>query len=233
MRSEESESTYPRPVSYTHLDVYKRQVDEGIQLRRHGIAKPVIILGKCHESRFEEIVTYGLEPAVFQFSQAERLSEVALRFAAKEAGTAGRVKRAGETETAGETGTAGEVGSTGSARGKAGIQLALDTGMGRIGFRPDGSAADEVQAISRLPGVEIRGMFTHFARADETDKSHTAVSYTHLSLPAGSSRRDLHPWSRPSGWRCPDPRPAPRRPSRRCPDSWCSHPCLLYTSRCV
>ena len=148
-------------------------VDEGIQLRRHGIAKPVIILGKCHESRFEEIVTYGLEPAVFQFSQAERLSEVALRFAAKEAGTAGRVKRAGETETAGETGTAGEVGSTGSARGKAGIQLALDTGMGRIGFRPDGSAADEVQAISRLPGVEIRGMFTHFARADETDKSHT------------------------------------------------------------
>lgn len=93
-------------------------VDEGIQLRRHGIAKPVIILGKCHESRFEEIVTYDLEPAVFQFSQAEKLSEVALRFAANEAGTAGRVKRAGETETAGETGATGEADSPGSARGK-------------------------------------------------------------------------------------------------------------------
>ena len=51
------------------------------------------------------------------------------------------------------------------------IHLALDTGMGRIGMRPDKQSADLVQQMSGLPGIDIEGLFTHFARADETDKS--------------------------------------------------------------
>ncbi|MDD3253866.1 MAG: alanine racemase [Lachnospiraceae bacterium] len=50
------------------------------------------------------------------------------------------------------------------------IHLALDTGMGRIGMRPDEQGADLAAGIAALPGIEIEGMFTHFARADETDK---------------------------------------------------------------
>lgn len=53
---------------------------------------------------------------------------------------------------------------------RAKIHLALDTGMSRIGMRPDEESADMVWAMSRLPGIEIEGMFTHFARADERDK---------------------------------------------------------------
>lgn len=47
------------------------------------------------------------------------------------------------------------------------IHLAVDTGMGRIGFPCTESAADEACKIASLPGVSIEGLFTHFARADE------------------------------------------------------------------
>ncbi|MBR2528182.1 MAG: alanine racemase [Blautia sp.] len=51
------------------------------------------------------------------------------------------------------------------------IHLAVDTGMSRIGFDYHSPAMEEIRQISALPGLEIEGMFTHFARADETDIS--------------------------------------------------------------
>lgn len=53
------------------------------------------------------------------------------------------------------------------------VHIAVDTGMGRIGFLPEASDADVVAAIKALPGIVLEGMFTHFAKADETDKSYT------------------------------------------------------------
>lgn len=50
------------------------------------------------------------------------------------------------------------------------IHLAVDTGMSRIGVRPNGEGAELAKAISLLPGIRIEGVFTHFARADEADK---------------------------------------------------------------
>lgn len=50
---------------------------------------------------------------------------------------------------------------------KAKIHIKLDTGMGRIGFKPTKENAEVVKLISELPGIEIEGIFTHFARADE------------------------------------------------------------------
>ncbi|MCF0229601.1 MAG: alanine racemase [Parasporobacterium sp.] len=47
------------------------------------------------------------------------------------------------------------------------VHIKADTGMGRIGFMPDEASADTVLAISRLPGLEIEGIFTHFANADD------------------------------------------------------------------
>ncbi len=51
------------------------------------------------------------------------------------------------------------------------IHLALDTGMTRIGFADTGESVQIIKRICRLPGIRIEGMFTHFARADEQDKS--------------------------------------------------------------
>lgn len=50
------------------------------------------------------------------------------------------------------------------------LHIKVDTGMGRIGFPDDEASADTVKEISLLPGVQIEGLFTHFARADERDK---------------------------------------------------------------
>lgn len=54
---------------------------------------------------------------------------------------------------------------------KARIHIAVDTGMSRIGYIPSREAAEEIKTVSKLPGIELRGMFTHFARADEADKA--------------------------------------------------------------
>lgn len=49
------------------------------------------------------------------------------------------------------------------------IHIKVDTGMSRIGYRDPEEAVPEILEISRLPGIEIEGLFTHFARADEKE----------------------------------------------------------------
>ena len=51
------------------------------------------------------------------------------------------------------------------------IHIGLDTGMSRIGFADRQDSVEEIKKISQLPNLTIEGMFTHFARADETDRS--------------------------------------------------------------
>ena len=54
---------------------------------------------------------------------------------------------------------------------QASVHLALDTGMNRIGMSPTQESADLVYTMSCLPGIRLEGLFTHFARADELDKT--------------------------------------------------------------
>lgn len=53
------------------------------------------------------------------------------------------------------------------------IHIKVDTGMSRVGFRDDEESADIIKEISALPNVELEGLFTHFAKADEKDKAFT------------------------------------------------------------
>lgn len=45
--------------------------------------------------------------------------------------------------------------------------------MSRIGLQVTEESADLVAKIAQLPGIEIEGIFTHFAQADEYDKTPT------------------------------------------------------------
>lgn len=54
---------------------------------------------------------------------------------------------------------------------RAPVHLALDTGMSRIGMEPDERGADMAAWAAGHPGLFLEGLFTHFARADETDKT--------------------------------------------------------------
>jgi len=49
--------------------------------------------------------------------------------------------------------------------------LAVDTGMSRIGFSDDEAGAEAIASLAALPGLRIVGIFSHFARADEQDKT--------------------------------------------------------------
>lgn len=48
------------------------------------------------------------------------------------------------------------------------IHLKVDTGMGRIGLYDDERGVKTACEIAAMKGLEIEGLFTHFARADET-----------------------------------------------------------------
>lgn len=53
------------------------------------------------------------------------------------------------------------------------IHIAVDTGMSRIGFPANAESMKTIQQIAKLDGIAIEGCFSHFATADETDKTFT------------------------------------------------------------
>lgn len=55
---------------------------------------------------------------------------------------------------------------------KAKIHIALDTGMGRIGFKPSEKSIEDIKNIINRSNLEIVSMFSHFATADSEDKEY-------------------------------------------------------------
>lgn len=113
-------------------------LDEGIVLRKHGIKKPILVLGCVFPDQYDDMVRNEIRAAVYMEEMAEKIAETA--------------ERAGK---------------------KAYIHIKVDTGMGRIGFPVTEESADIIERISRMENIEVEGMFTHFAKADESDKTYT------------------------------------------------------------
>lgn len=119
------------------VDAYGISIaEEGIELRKAGITKPVLILGYVPEQLYDVLLQYELMPAVCDVRMAEKMSERAalLRKTLK-------------------------------------VHIKLDTGMSRIGFLTSEESVKQIAAISKLPNIEIDGIFSHFAKADEKDKT--------------------------------------------------------------
>lgn len=53
------------------------------------------------------------------------------------------------------------------------MHIKLDTGMARLGFDISENSVAAIERISKMKNVKMEGIFTHFAKADETDKSFT------------------------------------------------------------
>lgn len=51
------------------------------------------------------------------------------------------------------------------------VHIKIDTGMSRLGFQATEESAAEIAQIAAMPHIMIEGLFTHFATADETDKT--------------------------------------------------------------
>ena len=121
--------------------------NEGVELRNLGFDVPILIFGHTPPKHAELLVQYELIQTVSSYLYSKALSD--------------------------------KVSSSGK---KIRSHLKVDTGMGRLGIPPDSrryaeseapeAAVKEVASITRLPGIDLDGVFTHFATADSADKSY-------------------------------------------------------------
>ena len=78
----------------------------------------------------------------------------------------------GLTATVYSLADAKKISSTASKLGKtATIHIAVDTGMGRVGFKDNEESAETIEKINLLDNIFIEGIFSHFACADCEDKT--------------------------------------------------------------
>ncbi|AZV56200.1 alanine racemase [Clostridium sp. AWRP] len=57
------------------------------------------------------------------------------------------------------------------------VHLAVDSGMGRIGFLPTEHSIEEAVKISKIFNIQIEGVFSHFSTADEKDKKYSKFQF--------------------------------------------------------
>jgi alanine racemase len=125
------------------------RLPEGVQLREAGLEAPILVFGYSAPESAPTLIEHELTQTVYSPATAAALSRQAARRGEK-------IK----------------------------VHIKVDSGMGRLGLlldppaggSPEGSPAadpiDDVAAISRLAGLEVEGIFTHFATADSADKSY-------------------------------------------------------------
>lgn len=134
-------------------------IDEGVHLRvAGGITKPILVLGPTFAGEDDQTIEYGLTQTVFEYGRAKALNESVNEFVAENIDKLKEMKYT-------------------SPDYKAHIHIAVDTGMSRIGLRPDRDGAETIKEISKLGNIVIDGIFTHFAKADASDKTEALKAY--------------------------------------------------------
>lgn len=124
------------------------RVEEAMRIREAGIEVPILIFGYTLPELTADLLEYDLTQTVYTYASAQELSQ-----------TATALKK------------------------KIKIHLKVDTGMGRLGLLPqnfqhensvviNADAIEESLAIAGLNGLELEGIFTHFATADSADKAY-------------------------------------------------------------
>ncbi|MFD0588799.1 alanine racemase [Paenibacillus sp. GCM10027627] len=57
------------------------------------------------------------------------------------------------------------------------VHIKIDSGMGRLGLLGAESALPFIERALGTPQLEVEGLFTHYAKADEADKAYTKLQY--------------------------------------------------------
>jgi alanine racemase len=123
------------------------RIEEGIQIRKAGIDVPILVFGHTRPEQAQDLLKFDLTQSIYTTASARKLSQAAAPLAAK-------IK----------------------------IHLKIDTGMGRLGLLPQNFQSNspekvnpdtlaETLDIAGLKGLELEGIFTHFASADSADKA--------------------------------------------------------------
>lgn len=128
-------ATELEPVEYLY-GFAVATAEEALQLRRHGIQKPILILGYVFPEHYPQLIEQDIRLTVFTQEMAEQLAKDAQKLNKDVL-----------------------------------IHIKIDTGMNRIGMQVKEESVKIIAQIASLPHIIPEGIFTHFARADETDKS--------------------------------------------------------------
>jgi alanine racemase len=116
-------------------------VDEGEQLRRAGIAAPILVMGHTPVTDAARLVDLGLTGTVASRETAEALARAAAQRGVRQA-----------------------------------VHLKVDTGLNRYGLTP-AEALALAGWLRDVPSLEVEGVFSHFASADDADKAYTLGQY--------------------------------------------------------
>lgn len=122
-------------------------IDEAMQLRKNGFRCPILILGYTSPEDAPQLVKEDITATCCDYELASVISRAAVR----------QNKRAK-------------------------IHLKIDTGMSRLGLRyhedneSNQKTVDTIYRMAVLPNLDIEGIFTHFAAADDDD------AYTELQF---------------------------------------------------
>lgn len=122
-------------------------LDEAIQLRNSGIHTPILILGYTPPEGIPTAFFYDITLNVYSNDVLVALEQFAPALSTQHAGR------------------------------KLKVHVKIDSGMGRLGIRSVEEAAAYVRRLSVIEGVEVEGIFTHFACADECDKTYTNMQH--------------------------------------------------------
>ncbi|MGB9500197.1 MAG: alanine racemase [Dissulfuribacterales bacterium] len=124
------------------------RLSEAIHIRESGIDTPILIFGYTPPALAEKLIDYDITQTLWSCQTARLLSE-----------------------------------NVQSVNKKIKVHLNIDTGMGRLGVLPGDipsgdktghiskASLDEVESIKRLSGIDLEGIYTHFATADHADKT--------------------------------------------------------------
>ena len=130
-------------------------LEEGIELRKAGFTKPILILGYTPKPLYPAMIRYDIATAVFTMEMAKEISDTAVAM-----------------------------------HKNANIHIKLDTGMSRIGFAITKESKEIIEQIAKLPGIEIKGCFSHFARMDEKDKTKANEQFAKFTKMVNTLEKD-------------------------------------------
>ncbi len=128
------------------------RIEEGIALRNAGIDAPILVFGYTSPSNTIDVIENDLTITISE-------KDIASKFEAAAIALGKKVK----------------------------VHYKIDSGMGRIGMLTQGghpgtpdlstNSIEPVVDISKMKGLELEGLYTHFAQADHKDKQYTKQQF--------------------------------------------------------
>ena len=151
-------------------------LDEAIQLRQAGICAPVLVLGYTDIHSIELARQYNVTITVFHDEVLDYLEQAHGNGNSEATATVGVAEEAEEADVST---------SHNGAIKPLHIHIKLDTGMGRIGVRGEQESIAFIHRARSITNVHVEGLFTHYACADETNKSMTIEQHRRFEVIVG------------------------------------------------